>query len=301
MNSTSNSTNNSPVSKSLFRHHHPLRVRWSEIDLQKIVFNPHYLTYFDVSVTEYWRKLAMPYELTLDILQGDLFVKKASIEYHASARLDDLLHISLRCDKIGRSSMTFKGAIFRSNELLVESEIIYVFADPNTQTSKAIPENFKSILNDFEAGREITSLKIGSWDELRPDALSLRNEIFVKEQGVPAELEEDAFDSTSTHAVLYNFCNLPIATARLVKPESSDNPLMSRVGRMAVRKDMRGVNWGSKVLMALEQVAKHRGDELLYLHAQTTAKSFYERNGFTARGPLFEEAGIEHIEMIKSL
>jgi len=301
MNTSLNSTNNSPVSKSIFRHHHPLRVRWSEIDLQKIVFNPHYLTYFDVSVTEYWRKLAMPYELTLEILEGDLFVKKASVEYHASARLDDLLHVCLRCDKIGRSSMTFKGAIFRSNELLVESEIIYVFADPKTQTSKAIPENFKSILNNFEAGKEITSLKIGSWDELRQDALSLRHEIFVKEQGVPAELEEDDFDSTSTRAVLYNFCNLPIATARLIKPEAFDTPLMSRIGRMAVRKDMRGANWGSQVLTALEQIANQRGDKVLFLHAQTSAKSFYERNGFKVRGPLFQEAGIEHVEMIKSL
>ncbi|MEY3794351.1 MAG: hypothetical protein RLZZ521_1680, partial [Pseudomonadota bacterium] len=68
---------------------HRLRVRWVEVDLQKIVFNGHYLMYFDTAMADYWRALAIPYEDTMHHLGGDLYVKKASLEYHASAQYDD--------------------------------------------------------------------------------------------------------------------------------------------------------------------------------------------------------------------
>ena len=55
-----------------FRLVHRLRVRWAEVDLQRIVFNPHYLMYIDTAFTEYWRALAMPYELIPELLGGDL-------------------------------------------------------------------------------------------------------------------------------------------------------------------------------------------------------------------------------------
>ena len=48
-----------------FRLSHRMRVRWVEVDMQKIVFNGHYLMYFDTAVTEYWRQLAMPYAETM--------------------------------------------------------------------------------------------------------------------------------------------------------------------------------------------------------------------------------------------
>jgi hypothetical protein len=70
-----------------FRFFHRLRVRWAEVDMQKIVFNAHYLMYFDTAITDYWRALALPYEETMVQLGGDLYVKKASVEYHGSARL----------------------------------------------------------------------------------------------------------------------------------------------------------------------------------------------------------------------
>jgi len=62
-----------------FRFLHRLRVRWAEVDMQKIVFNAHYLMYFDVAVTEYWRTLALPYEDAMHQLGGELYVKKASV------------------------------------------------------------------------------------------------------------------------------------------------------------------------------------------------------------------------------
>ena len=76
-----------------FRFFHRLRVRWAEVDMQKIVFNAHYLMYFDTAVADYWRALALPYEEAMHQLGGDLYVKKATVEFNASARMDDLLDV----------------------------------------------------------------------------------------------------------------------------------------------------------------------------------------------------------------
>ena len=73
-----------------FRCHQRLSVRWAEVDAQKIVFNAHYLMYADVAITHYWRQLAMPYEAAFAALGGELFVKKASTVFHASATLGDV-------------------------------------------------------------------------------------------------------------------------------------------------------------------------------------------------------------------
>src|ERR1700741_1282538 len=107
------------LKKSDFRFFHRLRVRWAEVDMQKIVFNAHYLMYFDTAVADYWRALALPYEQAMQLLGGDLYVKKAGIEFHASARYDDQLDVRLKCARIGNSSMQFNGAIFRGEQLLI--------------------------------------------------------------------------------------------------------------------------------------------------------------------------------------
>ena len=93
-----------------FRLFHRLRVRWAEVDMQKIVFNAHYLAYFDLAINDYWRALAMPYEDAMLQLGGELYLKKATIEYHGSARFDDQLDVALKCGRIGTSSMSFAGA-----------------------------------------------------------------------------------------------------------------------------------------------------------------------------------------------
>ena len=141
-----------------FRSFHRLRVRWVEVDMQKIVFNGHYLMYFDTAISDYWRALAFPYESAMHLLGGDLFVKKASVEYHASARYDDLLDVGLTCSRVGNSSIIFTGGIFRGDELLITCELIYVFADPATQKSKPVPPVLRDMFTDFEAGREMVTL-----------------------------------------------------------------------------------------------------------------------------------------------
>ena len=84
-----------------FRFFHRLRVRWAEVDMQKIVFNGHYLMYLDTAIADYWRSMAIPYEAAMHQLGGDLYVKKAGLEYHASARYDDQLDIGL-VHRLGR-------------------------------------------------------------------------------------------------------------------------------------------------------------------------------------------------------
>ena len=92
--------------RSEFRFSHSLRVRWVEVDMQKIVFNGHYLMYFDTAIADYWRALGLPYEEAMQQLGGDLYVKKASVEYHGSARFDDRLDVGLKCGRIGRFTVS---------------------------------------------------------------------------------------------------------------------------------------------------------------------------------------------------
>jgi YbgC/YbaW family acyl-CoA thioester hydrolase len=280
-----------------FRFFHRLRVRWAEVDMQKIVFNAHYLMYFDTAIADYWRALALPYEEGMQQLQGDLYVKKASVEFNASARMDDRLDIGLRCSRIGTSSMLFTGAIFRGEELLITCELLYVFADPATQKSKPVPPVLREMLAGYEAGEPMLQVKTGSWAELGTDASGLRTEVFVNEQRIPAELEWDEADALCLHAVGYNRLGQAVATGRLLPSDGG----IARVGRMAVHQVLRGCGFGEQVLRALVAEALGRGDRLMELHAQRTAASFYARLGFVPQGEPYEEAGIPHVTMTSPL
>jgi len=285
------------MKRSDFRFFHRLRVRWAEIDMQKIVFNGHYLTYIDTAVTAYWGRVALPYETAFHILGGELYVKKATLEYHASALMDDDLSVGMKCSKLGNSSMVFQAGIFRGDKLLISGELIYVFADPQTQTSKPIPEALRHILLIFEAGESVVDLKTGSWAELRPLASPLRTEVFVNEQEIPPELEWDELDATALHAVVVNKLGQAVATGRLLQP----HPQVAQIGRMAVSKPLRGGHLGQMVIESLIEVARKRGDKTVILHAQCSAEGFYRRLGFKAQGDIFDDAGIDHIEMTRQL
>ncbi|MES3003745.1 MAG: YbgC/FadM family acyl-CoA thioesterase [Pseudomonadota bacterium] len=280
-----------------FRFFHRLRVRWAEVDMQKIVFNAHYLMYFDTAMTDYWRALAMPYAQAMHLLEGDLFVKKATVEFNASARMDDRLDVALNCLRLGNSSMTFTGAIFRADELLVTCELVYVFANPATQTSKPIPQALRETLLGFEAGESMVKVSTGAWTALGKDAGQLRTDVFVDEQKIPAEMEWDDGDAVAVHAVAYNRIGQAVATGRLLAHE----PGVGRIGRMAVHRALRGSGVGRQVLESLMNVAAARGDSEVMLHAQRSAEGFYLGLGFDPRGEEFEEAGIPHIEMARSL
>jgi YbgC/YbaW family acyl-CoA thioester hydrolase len=280
-----------------FRFSHRMRVRWVEVDMQKIVFNGHYLMYFDTAVTDYWRNLAMPYAETMHQLGGDLYVKKASVEYHASAEMDDFLDVCMRCDRIGNSSMTFVGAIFRGEELLITSELVYVYADPVAKKSQPIPQALRDMMDGYERGEDMVQLHLGAWADLKKLASPLRTEVFVDEQKVPADMEWDHEDDTALHCVAVNRMGMVLATGRLLQHA----PGVARIGRMAVKKQMRGSVLGRRVLHALMDAARERGDKQVLLHAQCSAEGFYKRSGFEPHGAVFEEAGIAHIEMVRPL
>jgi predicted GNAT family N-acyltransferase len=239
----------------------------------------------------------LPYEEAMHQLQGDLYVKKASIEFNASARIDDQLDIGLRCARIGNSSMQFLGGIFRGDQLLVTGELVYVFADPATQTSRPVPPALREILAGFEAGQAVAQVRTGGWAQLGTEASALRTRIFVDEQRIPADLEWDAEDADAVHAVAFNRLGQAVATGRLLQA----GPGLAKIGRMAVHRVLRGSGLGEQVLRALAQVAHARGDREVVLHAQRSAEGFYRRLGFTVRGAPFEEAGIPHIEMVAPL
>ena len=285
------------MKRSDFRFFDRLRVRWVEVDMQKIVFNGHYLMYFDTAVAGYWRALALPYHETMEMLQGDLFVRKATVEYLGSARYDEQCEVGIRCERIGNSSMLLQAALFRGEALLVHGELVYVFADPATQTSKPVPPELRAVLTDFEAGETMVDVRVGTWDELGREAQSIRTAVFVEEQKIPAEMEWDAADAACLHAVAYNRLGMALATGRL----SEHAPGVARVGRMAVLQALRGSGVGGAVLHALTAAARERGEHELLLHAQASAMAFYRRAGFTARGAACEEAGIPHQEMVRSL
>ena len=283
------------MQRSDFRCVHRLRVRWAEVDMQKIVFNAHYLMYIDTAMSEYWRALALPYEESMHALGGEMYVKKATVEYHASARLDDTLDVGLRCARVGNSSCLFQAAIFTGDRLLVVGELVYVFADPVAQTSRSVPPALRALLEGFEAGAEMTEVRTGDWNALGRDAGRLRTAVFVREQGIDAAIEADALDATARHAVVYNRLGHAVATGRLLH----ESPGVGRIGRMAVHRSVRGAQWGRQLLGALVDASKARGDHEVQLHAQRSAEPFYRRAGFTAVGEPYEEAGITHIAMVQ--
>lgn len=129
-----------------FSFFHSLRVRWSEVDMQAIVFNGNYLNYFDVAFTEYWRATGLPDVIAQAEAALEMFARKASIEYHAPARFDDLLDIGVRCVELGRSSMRFAIEIFRGEDLLVSGEMTYVYADSRARKSQPVPAAWRERL-----------------------------------------------------------------------------------------------------------------------------------------------------------
>ena len=282
--------------KSDFRCLDRMRVRWAEVDLQKIVFNAHYLMYFDTALAALWRGFAADYHPTMALMGGDLYVKKASIEYFASAEYDDVIDVGLRCARIGNSSISLQGGIFRGQQLLVTGELIYVFADPHSQTSKPVPPGLRRLYEGFDAGEQMVQQRLGNWQTLGDGSTALRHQVFAQEQGIAPDLMCDAHDATGVHAVFVNLLEQPIACGRLVHESAS----CGRIGRMAVARPLRSSGLGGQLLQSLVEASRQRGDRAVTLHAQVSAQSFYEKHGFTAQGPVFDEAGIPHIEMQKT-
>jgi len=214
-------------SRASFRFFHRLRVRWAEVDLQKIVFNPHYLMYVDTALADYWRALALPYEQSLHAMGGDLFVRKSTLEFHASAVYDDVLDVGLRCARVGNSSLQLVSGIFRGEELLVSAELVYVFADPVAKASLPVPQVLRNLLTNFEQGQSPVRAVLGDWHSLREAVGSLRS--------------IEAQDASAQHCVLYNAMNQVVAFGRL------SPGLQAQVEGLFVSPLLRGAGWSRVV------------------------------------------------------
>lgn len=130
----------------------------------------------------------------------------------------------------------------------------------------------------------------------RPRIAALRTRVFVEEQGVPAEIEQDEHDAAAVHALAEDAAGRVVATGRLLVRDGR-----GVIGRMAVDAAARGRGHGAAVLGELHRQAAALGLAEVELHAQVTARGFYERAGYTAVGGVHEEAGIAHVTMRRSL
>ncbi len=269
------------------------RLSGAEVETRKTAFNARCLAYFDIAVDEYWRALALPYEEALPRLGGELYARKASLDYHGSAHFDERLDMALACRHAGTSSMIFSGAVFRGDDMLAACKLVYVFADPLSQTPKPVPQALRSAVGRFESGQPVLDIRAGDWAELATDATKLRVAVFVQEQGISQDLEWDGQDDSAHHVVASNFLGQPVGTARLTEQAAK----VGRIGRMAVHRALRGTGIGTALLQELVNMAKRRGDVEIMLHAQCSAEGFYRGQGFIGWGDPFEEAGIAHIEM----
>jgi acyl-CoA thioester hydrolase len=140
------------MTKSDYNFFFPLRVRFAETDDQGVVYNSHYLTYFDTTIYEYFRDL--PYSVVEHVKRTgtDFYVVRIAIDFFGPSRFDDEIEVHLRTARIGRSSMTFLSEIYPTDDdtALVKGEIIWVNADVKTQKSAPLPQELLARLKTKE-------------------------------------------------------------------------------------------------------------------------------------------------------
>jgi predicted GNAT family N-acyltransferase len=143
------------------------------------------------------------------------------------------------------------------------------------------------------AGGSPIALLPARWDRDRPQLEAVRRRVFIEEQGVPEAEEWDAADPDSRHVLAVAGKRDVVGTGRL-EPTG-------KIGRVAVLPQYRGIGVGSAIVGHLVNQATELGLTQVYLHAQATAVGFYERLGFRAEGPEFDEVGIPHRRMRRGI
>jgi len=134
---------------------------------------------------------------------------------------------------------------------------------------------------------------IKPWQEASQEAYLVREQVFIQEQGVPEDMELDEFDPAAIHALAYEGL-LCVGTARLVHLAHHQ----AQIGRMAVLSAFRNQGIGKAILNHLIALAQADGVLSLLLHSQISAIPFYAKLGFIAEGPIYDEAGIPHRNMM---
>jgi predicted GNAT family N-acyltransferase len=176
------------------------------------------------------------------------------------------------------------GAFFR---LLASRAFVYLAPDMATPTDTTAPV----IITQIQGEAELMQ------------ALAIREVVFIEEQHVPEGIERDAEDVNAYH-VIANQGGHAIGTGRLVmlpQPPANQPGKWGQIGRMAVLQSHRKARVGSLLLTSLEDEARRRGVTGIMLHAQLYALEFYKKHGYEPVGAVFQEAGIDHLEMQKRL
>ena len=135
-------------------------------------------------------------------------------------------------------------------------------------------------------------LETGSWSDLRAVCQPIRFQVFVDEQGIDPALELDAVDEDCLHCVAWSE-GVAVGTGRLL-PDG-------HIGRMAVLAAFRRAGVGGQILERMVQEARARGHPQVELSAQAYVEPFYRQHGFTREGPVYLDAGIEHVRMWRKL
>ncbi|MFF1811106.1 GNAT family N-acetyltransferase [Streptomyces sp. NPDC058251] len=140
----------------------------------------------------------------------------------------------------------------------------------------------------------------------REACFAVRKDVFVAEQGVPEDIEYDAYDADALHVLAVCADGVPLGTGRLLHGEAAaaktaGDLTAGSLGRLAVTREARGLGVGAALVGAIEDAARARGLAAVDLHAQTRALGFYERLGYVAYGAEFPDAGIPHRAMRKAL
>jgi len=131
-----------------------------------------------------------------------------------------------------------------------------------------------------------------TWQNDKELLSHIRYQVFVDEQKVPIELEIDDDDPLASH-VLCLVDGQPVGTGRIL--------LDGHIGRFAVLKAHRKQGYGNKILDHLELIAQEHGLTQVFLNAQVSAIPFYEKRGYKIISDVFDDAGIPHQTMRKTL
>lgn len=132
------------MQRDTFSYFYTLRVRYAEVDGQGVVFNAHYLTYFDTAITEFFRHKGYSYNDLFTAKGLDFHLVKATVEFLKPVGFDEVIEIGVRISKIGTSSVTFELAVFGHYETPCRAtgKIIWVCTQPGTYKSHRLPEEF---------------------------------------------------------------------------------------------------------------------------------------------------------------
>ena len=128
------------------------RIRYSEVDAQKIVYNSHYLTFLDVSIFEFFDAIGFNQEKYIKETNNEFHTVRAVVEYKAPATLGDTIEVLTRIKKIGNSSITFQQEIYlhESDKLLATGEIVWVNTNQEEMVPTTVPDYLKQLLKDYQ-------------------------------------------------------------------------------------------------------------------------------------------------------